>query len=737
MAIFGSVQITGFIAPTYSGDTYATHDAYYGRDGLRNVDLESDLDSITNLRRKAGMIVGVSGGTKHYRLLPEPWSFTFSDWDVAFLTPSNISSYGVGNRWHVPYGVTVTVPYDFQTFIYGDLYVEGTIDVQTNGQLVVLNGNIIMSGGSIVGSGTTYVIQLPDFDTKVSNLTLSGDVLTVIQNDLSSYSVTLPVFNGGSGNCITDLYVSNIYGCSPITVHNDIVLTSGSRLSGGTSAVDFYNGTGVALTSDNSDYLTPYVWVDNNGSPFAGLFDDIGLHGINVTQNYATMYNSFGSINVYNTNEPSNFLSRELSVYTDSTIIHDTNKISLGVENYIGPGSGDQFDTILITSEQGIGNKTNPRSKRGTIISSRNSYIESGITNSVIIGGDGIVATTHNTAYVDRLNIKNLGVGTSITNLGIDASGNVVSGSTGTNLLANNGLSISGDSVILGGVLLTATTITSTPSNVFRIEDGEGVLLQTRDINSNFKLAEYSPSTYTGSTYVIDCFSSGNLYDNSNVILNFAGSFQTYTNTSNVYNFGTSNVYDTSSDINNWGGSNTILNSTTIFNLGIVNTFTNTNSINVFGNSNNMIDIVNTTIIGRNNYLSGVTYSDKFILGNTNNNLIIDGTTGVITSQPTYSYTGNGDTNVGLLAINSSGEVYNTNVNTSTLNSLSKFTATSGLTGSVTQTFNHGLSTIYISVSVWDNVSGDLIYPQVTRVDSNNVDITVATTGTYDILITG
>jgi len=87
MALDGSVQITGFIGPTWSGDTYATHDAYFGRDGLRNVDIESDLDGITDLRRRSGMIVGVSGGTRHYRLLPEPWSFTFSDWDVAFLTP--------------------------------------------------------------------------------------------------------------------------------------------------------------------------------------------------------------------------------------------------------------------------------------------------------------------------------------------------------------------------------------------------------------------------------------------------------------------------------------------------------------------------------------------------------------------------------------------------------------------------------------------------------------------------
>jgi hypothetical protein len=92
MSIFGSVQITGFIAPTYSGDTYATHDAYFGRDGLRNVDVESELDGITDLRRRAGMIVGVSGGTAHYRLLPAPWSFTFNDWTLAFLTPQQTNN---------------------------------------------------------------------------------------------------------------------------------------------------------------------------------------------------------------------------------------------------------------------------------------------------------------------------------------------------------------------------------------------------------------------------------------------------------------------------------------------------------------------------------------------------------------------------------------------------------------------------------------------------------------------
>lgn len=94
MALPGGVQITGFLSPTASGDTYATHDAFYGRDGLRNVDLLNDLNNIPEDRRRSGMIVGVSGGTEYYRLLPAGtgWTYTITDWTQAFFSPSEVIS---------------------------------------------------------------------------------------------------------------------------------------------------------------------------------------------------------------------------------------------------------------------------------------------------------------------------------------------------------------------------------------------------------------------------------------------------------------------------------------------------------------------------------------------------------------------------------------------------------------------------------------------------------------------
>jgi hypothetical protein len=42
--------------------------------------------------------------------------------------------------------------------------------------------------------------------------------------------------------------------------------------------------------------------------------------------------------------------------------------------------------------------------------------------------GNGITGTSANTVYVPNFNIKTLGIGTSVNNLGIDVDGNVVTG---------------------------------------------------------------------------------------------------------------------------------------------------------------------------------------------------------------------------------------------------------------------------------------------------------------------
>jgi len=65
-SLSGGVEVIGFISPTDPLDEYPVIDPLYGIDGFRNVDLLSDLNNIPELRRRAGMVVGVSGGTQYY-----------------------------------------------------------------------------------------------------------------------------------------------------------------------------------------------------------------------------------------------------------------------------------------------------------------------------------------------------------------------------------------------------------------------------------------------------------------------------------------------------------------------------------------------------------------------------------------------------------------------------------------------------------------------------------------------
>lgn len=79
-SLSGGVEVLGFISPTDPLDNYPVIDPLYGIDGFRNVDTITDLNNIPNLRRRAGMVVGVSGGTIYYKLNNPPWVGDITDW---------------------------------------------------------------------------------------------------------------------------------------------------------------------------------------------------------------------------------------------------------------------------------------------------------------------------------------------------------------------------------------------------------------------------------------------------------------------------------------------------------------------------------------------------------------------------------------------------------------------------------------------------------------------------------
>lgn len=81
-AIPRSVRVTGFMAPSDSEDTYATHDEIYGRGGWRTVADITARDAITSDRRIVGMVVRVldSDGLGNQAFYTLSGGITNSDW---------------------------------------------------------------------------------------------------------------------------------------------------------------------------------------------------------------------------------------------------------------------------------------------------------------------------------------------------------------------------------------------------------------------------------------------------------------------------------------------------------------------------------------------------------------------------------------------------------------------------------------------------------------------------------
>ena len=187
-SLSGGVEVIGFISPTDPLDEYPVIDPLYGIDGFRNVDLLSDLGNITELRRRAGMVVGVSNGSQYYKLKPSPWNYTISDWGD-FLSSASFTG-GSGN--------CIT-----------ELYVENIYDcvsgITLHSDIIPVTDNTINLGTPIkrfrdinTVSGTTTVwaattrVYTPELDLGLDSL---GNQRTITANNSVIENDTL---NGGS-----------------------------------------------------------------------------------------------------------------------------------------------------------------------------------------------------------------------------------------------------------------------------------------------------------------------------------------------------------------------------------------------------------------------------------------------------------------------------------------------------------------------------------------------------------
>jgi hypothetical protein len=309
----GGVEVLGFISPTEITDEYPVIDPLYGIDGFRNVNTLSDLNSIPNLRRRAGMVVGVSGGTTYYKLNLGPWNGTTTDWTIfnsgggtftggtvtgntIFTSDLSATTFSAATYLGLPLDVFVTGgTFDKNTEIltlnrndnnnvqvtgFTDIYTTGfTFDPSSYAISVELNdGNVLTQNLSILSSdvtitGGTYN-PLNGVATFTNNtggtFTVSGFITGFTDIQVTGYTYqdnTFTIFDS-SGNTFT----STINSVTGLTVNGDLTVT-GNTISNGLTATTIsattYQNLPLDIYVTGGTYSNGTItFVNNSGNTF-------------------------------------------------------------------------------------------------------------------------------------------------------------------------------------------------------------------------------------------------------------------------------------------------------------------------------------------------------------------------------------------------------------------------------------------------------------------------------------
>ena len=234
---YGGVGIMGFISPMDTLDTYAVIDPLYGIDGIRNVLDETELNAISYERRRAGMLVGIEGGSRYFKLKDVVWTFEMSDWEEIFFYTISQSAL-IANE-----------------IVSGSLnYTNQTLTLQTN------------SGGTITITGLTDTyITGGTYNQEESTLELTNNYGEKIEITGFSQSVSVSA-NTGLGVEDMTLYTTYNTLLDPSLEMGETI----GGLSGGTSVSELSGKTFVTVFDEllfptlQPTYTIPTISLSNN-----------------------------------------------------------------------------------------------------------------------------------------------------------------------------------------------------------------------------------------------------------------------------------------------------------------------------------------------------------------------------------------------------------------------------------------------------------------------------------------
>jgi len=182
----------------------------------------------------------------------------------------------------------------------------GSLDNYTTGATLV-GTEVVFDRTNLLSAYTLNLSTLVDNNTFVTGFTYDGaNTFTISDNSGSTFNATfntvtgLTVTGGLSATTLsacTGIYTSNLYGCSPITVNDDLILLSGLTFS----SITQDNSLTQILSRDSSDGIIKYRDVSSiigaaSADTFVTGFTYDNINTFTISDNSGSTFNA--SINV-------------------------------------------------------------------------------------------------------------------------------------------------------------------------------------------------------------------------------------------------------------------------------------------------------------------------------------------------------------------------------------------------------------------------------------------------------
>ncbi len=297
-------------------------------------------------------------------------------------------------------------PTTFQDLNPGECCID---DIFLNDASIALN-RTIWELTLTLNDGNTYVVPFPsEFteDIRVASFARHPDALTdpafvntirIVLTDSTIFDLDLSFLAGGGGggeDLAATLVLGNITGGRSIITSNDDKIAAAS----GNSFLDL-RATGVDdfwfLGNDTSggSFTGPTSVVYGNATTTALIFD-IVRYGVLVTNDGATI----GTVDPTSPVAYSTILPGRITITNEATLTLPTDTISGTVTIIQNNSDNRSFNTI---SGLTVAVSINSGSSGG----GSDTVINSGVDNSVALGGVGLTVKTPNTAYVNQISLQ-------------------------------------------------------------------------------------------------------------------------------------------------------------------------------------------------------------------------------------------------------------------------------------------------------------------------------------------